>query len=391
MISVSDAVSRVLSLARPLPSESIPLSEGLGRVLAAPVQAELTQPPFHSAAMDGYALRRTDLDGPLRVIGEAAAGRPWTGEAAAGTAVRIFTGAPVPEGYDLVVMQEDVKRETDHIRVIEAQKRDNIRSQGIDFHKGTHFDPRRPLSARDLGLIAAMNIAELRVVRRPRVAIIAGGDELVPPGSTPSPDQIICSNDIAVAAVARLAGAEAECLPIAADSIDSLRDRFSRAAGADLIVTIGGASVGDHDLIAAVTEGLGMQREFYKVAMRPGKPLIAGKIKGSAMLGLPGNPVSSIVCAEIFMRPLLREMVGLPREERLRRGRLGSDLSAEGNRMHFLRAALENVNCEEVVTPFPDQDSARLGLLAEADALLVRPPNDPARKKGTFVEFMRLD
>lgn len=392
MINVDEALSRVLALAGPVAAEEIPLTEAYGRVLAAPVRAGLTQPPFNAAAMDGYALRRTDLGGELQVIGEAAAGRPWTGDASQlQSAVRIFTGAPVPDGYDFVVMQEHVARDGDRIRIIAPQSHDNIRPQGADFHEGSEFDPGRPLTPRDLGLIAAMNAARLRVSRRPRVVILAGGDELVPPGTPPGPGQIVCSNDIAIAAIARQTGADATCLPIAADTLESLRSSFRKAAGADLIVTIGGASVGDHDLIGQITEELGMERSFYKIAMRPGKPLIAGRIGGSAMIGLPGNPVSSMVCAELFIRPLIRRMQGLPKENRIREGRLGRDIDAEGSRQHYLRARIETRGGLDIVTPLGDQDSARLGLMAAADGLLIRPAGDPARKAGETVKFLRLD
>ncbi|MDO5606298.1 MAG: molybdopterin molybdotransferase MoeA [Paracoccus sp. (in: a-proteobacteria)] len=391
MITVDEALSRVLALAGTMPDEEIALNDGLGRVLARPVRARLTQPPFNAAAMDGYAIKISDLDREIQVIGEAAAGRPWQGNPAPGTALRIFTGAPVPNGYDHVVMQEHVARNGDLIRITHPQSHNNIRPQGADFKEGDTFDPKRPLTPRDLGLIAAMNIAVIAVARRPRVVVMAGGDELVPPGSTPGPGQIICSNDITIGAIARQAGAEVECLPIARDTEKSLRDSFARAAGADLIVTIGGASVGDHDLIGRVTESLGMERAFYKIAMRPGKPLIAGRLGHAAMIGLPGNPVSSTVCAELFIRPLLRAMLGLPPENRLREGVLGRDLAAEGDRQHYLRATLSDDRTRPVVTPFGDQDSARLGLLAQADCLILRPAKDPARRAGETVRFLPLD
>lgn len=391
MITVDEALAKVLALAGPVAKEEIALNDGLGRVLTRPVTARLTQPPFDAAAMDGYAIRRADIDHPLRVIGEAAAGKPWQGQPAAGTALRIFTGAPVPAGYDLVVMQEHVTRDGDMIRITSQNSNDNIRPEGADFKKGSSFNPERPLTPRDLALIAAMNVDRIAVARRPRVAIIAGGDELVPPGTAPGPGQIVSSNDIAIAAIARQAGAIADCLPIAEDTLESLLDRFTLAANADLIVTIGGASVGDHDLIGRITEQIGMKRAFYKIAMRPGKPLIAGSIAGSAMLGLPGNPVSAIVCAELFMRPLLRSMQGLPADTRVQEGRLGRDLSPEGDRQHYLRASLRRQGADDIVTPLGDQDSARLGLLAEADALLIRPAGDPARKAGDPVRFIPLD
>ncbi|NHF72243.1 molybdopterin molybdotransferase MoeA [Paracoccus xiamenensis] len=391
MITVDEALQKVLALAGPVQSEEIALADGFGRVLAKPVSARLTQPPFDAAAMDGYAIRQADQKRSLRVIGESAAGRPWDGTAQPGTAIRIFTGAAVPAGYDRVVMQEHVSRDGDEIRVTTAQQHDNIRPQGNDFHEGLTFDPCRRLTARDLGLIAAMNVPHLTVPRRPRVAILPGGDELVPPGTTPGPGQIVSSNDLAIAAIARRAGADVTLLPIAADTEASLRDSLNRAADADLIVTIGGASVGDHDLIGKVTEGVGIERAFYKIAMRPGKPLIAGRIGHSAMIGLPGNPVSSIVCAELFIRPLLHAMQGLPPEERVRLGRLTAPLGPEGDRQHYLRATLAEADGYPQLTPLADQDSARLGLLAQADALLVRPAGDPPREAGDTVAFIALD
>lgn len=391
MITVDEALSRVLALAGPVQAEEIALQDALGRVLAAPVTSRMTQPPFNASAMDGYAIRRADIGKDLQVIGEAGAGQPWNGKAIPESAIRIFTGAPVPDAYDHVIMQENVERDGDIIRISGENANSNIRTEGSDFKKHSEFFPRHPLSPSDLALLAAMNIGRMRVARRPKVAIIAGGDELVPPGTEPGPGQIICSNDIAIAGIARLAGADAQCLPIAADSFESLRERFASAADADLIVTIGGASVGDHDLIGRITEEFGMERAFYKIRMRPGKPLIAGRIGNSAMIGLPGNPVSSIVCSEIFMRPLLRQMQGLAPENRLRTGLLGAKISPEGDRQHYLRASLRRDGEDIVVTPFDNQDSARLVILAKADALMVRPANDPARQAGEKVNYIALD
>ncbi len=390
MISVDDARKLVLALARPAGTEEIALDQGLGRTLANPAVAGLTQPPFNASAMDGYALRSAELPGPLQVIGTAAAGVPYEGGTPPGSAIRIFTGAPVPDGYDRVVMQEIVEREGDRITVRNAGENLNIRPEGNDFKRGFEFLPQRPLRPADLALIAAMNVARITVARRPRVAILAGGDELVPPGTEPAPGQIISSNDIAIAAMAEEAGAAPEILPLARDTEESLRDRFARAAGADLIVTIGGASVGDHDLIAKVAGDLGMERAFYKLAMRPGKPLMAGRIGRSAMLGLPGNPVSAIVCAKLFMQPLIQAMLGLPAGPVLQQGRLAHDLPPEGDRQHYHRARLSAGDDLPLVDPFPDQDSARLWLLAQADALLMRPAHDPARKAGEKVQFLML-
>lgn len=390
MISVDEARDLVLALARDPQPENIAVEMAMGRALLAPAVARLTQPPFDASAMDGYALRDADLPGPLQVIGTAAAGAPYDGPTPVGSAVRIFTGAPVPAGYDRVVMQEHVQREGDRITVTDSSGGKNIRPKGNDFAEGTGFDPARPLRPRDLGLIAAMNVAELTVARRPRVAILAGGDELVPPGAMPGPGQIVSSNDIAVAALAREAGAEVQVLPLARDTLESLHARFAQARDHDLIVTIGGASVGDHDLIGQVAAELGMQRSFYKLAMRPGKPLMAGRIGDTAMLGLPGNPVSAMVCAVLFMQPLIRAMQGLPPGPQLQQAALAHDLPPEGDRQHYLRAELIPGDDRQEIAAFADQDSARLWLLARADALLLRPAHDPARRRGEVVSYIAL-
>lgn len=390
MIPVPEALSRVLALAHAPRPEILPLDRAAGRVLLEPATARLTQPPFDAAAMDGYALRRADGDGPLRVIGEAAAGHPWRGQVQPGSAIRIFTGAPVPEGYDCVAMQENVTRDGDEIRIHTLSPNDNIRLRGNDFAAGDVIAAGRHLGAPDIGLLAAMNVPQVTVAARPRVAIMAGGDELVRPGTDPADGQIICSNDLAIAALAQEAGAEVTILPIARDTEASLRDNFSTAQGSDLIVTIGGASVGDHDLIGKVTGDLGMERAFYKLAMRPGKPLMAGRLGDGAMLGLPGNPVSAIVCGILFMQPLIRRMQGLPARHLTRRARLAHPVRAEGERQHYLRARLSEGDDLPRIDPFGDQDSARLGLMAQADALLIRPAGDPARNAGDVVEYIPL-
>ncbi len=392
MISVDEALARVLALAPAPQAESIRLSDALGRILLEPAIARMTQPPFNAAAMDGYALRNADArpGARLRVIGEAAAGHEWRGEFAPGHAVRIFTGAPVPPGLDRVVMQEDVTREGDEITLQEVRSNLNIRPQGNDFKEGDSLAPGRLLGPADLGLLAAMNLPEVTVARRPRVAIIAGGDELVAPGTRPGPGQIICSNDLAIAGFARQAGADTTIMPTARDTIESLTEVFAQAADSDLIVTIGGASVGDHDLIGKVSQRLGMERAFYKIAMRPGKPLIAGRIGRSAMLGLPGNPVSAMTCGIVFMQPLIWQMQGYALPSRIRKARLRVALPAEGPRQHYQRAKLLPGDELPLIEPYSDQDSARMRLLAEADALLIRPARDPARDAGEIMEYIPL-
>ncbi|SDL35484.1 gephyrin-like molybdotransferase Glp [Paracoccus chinensis] len=391
LLSVDQALQMVLGLAHPPRAEDVDIHDALGRVLMRDALSTLTQPPFDAAAMDGYALRSADLPGPLRIVGEAAAGRPWPGTLGPGEALRIFTGAPVPAGADRVVMQEDTARDGNSVTVTGKVGRTHIRPRGNDFAEGEAVPAGRKLSAVDLALLAAMNVPRVTVARAPRVAVLAGGDELVRPGEVPGPGQIISSNDIAVAALARAAGAEAHILPLARDSEESLRAAFDEARGADLVVTIGGASVGDHDLIGRVAAGLGMDRAFHRIAMRPGKPLMAGRLGDSAILGLPGNPVSAIVTAVLFMQPLIRRMQGQAEAAApLGHGILGRSLPPEGDRQHYLRARLGEDERGTVVEPFEDQDSARLKLMAEADALLVRPAGDPAREIGSRVCYIPL-
>lgn len=390
MISVEDALAKVLALTSSPSGETARLEDAAGRVLLEPAIARMTQPPFNSAAMDGYAYRAADQGQRLRVIGEAAAGHPWRGDASAGTAIRIFTGAPVPNGFDRVEMQENTERDGDDVIITAPSDSDHIRLRGCDFAEGDRLEPGQILTPAKIGLLAAMNIPEVIVAKRPKVVVLAGGDELIRPGTTPKDGQIISSNDLAIAAMAREVGAEAEILPIAQDTEASLRESFAHAQNADLIVTIGGASVGDHDLVGKIAAELGMDRAFYKIAMRPGKPLMAGKIGETAMIGLPGNPVSAIICAKIFMQPLLRRMQGLTQLEQIYRARLAVDMIQEGPRQHYLRAKLTPDGELPLITPFSNQDSSLLSVLSQADALLIRPAHDGPRKAGEIVEFLSL-
>ncbi|MCG6111046.1 MAG: molybdopterin molybdotransferase MoeA [Paracoccus sp.] len=390
MISVEQALAHVLALAPAPRPETVALEHAHGRVLLEPAVAAMTQPPFDASAMDGYAMRRADPPGPLDVIGTSAAGHPWAGEARPGTAIRIFTGAPVPAGFDHVELQENILREGDRITVQTRSTGSNIRTRGNDFATGDRVEPGRILGAAQIGLLAAMNVAQVTVARAPQVVILAGGDELVPPGTTPAPGQIISSNDLALAALAREVGAVPRILPIARDTPDSLRDSFRAAEGADLLVTIGGASVGDHDLVSGIANEQGIVQSFYKVALRPGKPLMAGRMGAGVMLGLPGNPVSAMVCGILFMQPLIRAILGLQPGPLIRTALLGRDLPAEGPRQHYLRASLDGEGDLPRITPFDDQDSARLTVMSDADALLIRPPEDPARQADDRVSYIPL-
>lgn len=392
MISVEEALARVLALATPLAAETVPLAEAAGRWMCAPATARRDQPPFAASAMDGYAVAGDPQAGEsFAVIGEAGAGHGFAGTLAAGQALRIFTGAPVPDGATRVIIQEDVTTTGDRITLnVAAGSNANIRPIGNDFRIGDTLSPRL-LRPSDLALLAAMNIPQVPVTRRPAVALIATGDELVMPGETPGPDQIIASNSFALKAMAEAAGAEARLLPIARDTEADLRTVFDLAADADLIVTIGGASVGDHDLVGRVAQSLGLERAFYKIAMRPGKPLMAGRLRGVPMLGLPGNPVSAIVCGYLFLLPLIRAMLGDPAPApRTRRAVLSEPVGPTGPRTHYMRATVVPGSGVPQITPFTRQDSALLSVLTQSNALLIRPLGDGARAAGEEVDYLPL-
>lgn len=388
MISVDQALAHVFDLVTSLDAETVPLRQAAGRVLAKPVVAARSQPPFRASVMDGYAVRNSDLPGPLSVIGESAAGHRFDGSICQGQAARIFTGAPLPDGADRVVIQEDVTRDGDTIRLNEnADTKTYIRDIGADFREGALIEAPRILTASDVALIASMNVADVSVTRRPKIALLATGDELVMPGETPSPAQIIASNTFGLAAMIEAEGAVAQVLPIARDTETSLEAALELTNGSDLLVTIGGASVGDHDLVGKVALKRGMERSFYKVAMRPGKPLMAGRLDGIAMIGLPGNPVSSMVCGHIFLRPAIRAMQGLGAHKlHSKTAQLAAPLGKNGPREHYMRARFE----EGTLTVADRQDSALLTVLASANALIKRPPNDPARETGETVAFIDL-
>ena len=390
MIPVDEALDRLFALVAPTETEMVPLAQSSGRVLAREVQARRDQPPFAASAMDGYAVPGGEVRPGARfaVIGEAAAGRRFDGTVGPGQAVRIFTGAPVPEGADRVVIQEDVTAEGATITLGgNLDEGSNIRPAGGDFRIGDRISAPRRLRPQDVALAAAMNHPVLPVARRPVVALISNGDELVMPGETPGPDQIVASNTFGIKALLEAEGATVRILPAARDTAASLRLAFSLAASADLMVTIGGASVGDHDLVGRVAGELGMERAFYKVAMRPGKPLMAGRISGVPMIGLPGNPVSAMVCGHVFLRPVIRAMLGLgagplaPSQMRL-----ATDVAANGPRLHYMRAEVT----DQGLRPFASQDSALLSVLARADAFVIRPVDAPAASEGDTVPCLLL-
>lgn len=389
MITVEEALSRCLALAAPLSAETVPLAEAAGRWMCAPALATRDQPPFPASAMDGYAVQgNPGPDDNFLVIGEAGAGHAFEGMVGPGQAVRIFTGAPVPQGATRVIIQEDVVRLDDRILLKDGlDTATHIRPQGQDFRAGDGLSPRR-LRPNDLALLAAMNIPAVQATRKPVVAIIATGDELVMPGENPRPDQIIASNSFALKAMVKAEGGHARLLPIARDNEAELKTVLDLAEGADLIVTIGGASVGDHDLVGKVA---GLEHSFWKLALRPGKPLMAGRLNGVPMLGLPGNPVSAIVCGHLFLAPMIRAMLGQPdAAPQPRKARLTVDLPPNGPRAHYMRARLTQTDGLPDIAPFDRQDSALLSILGQADALLIRPIDAPACRAGDTVPYLPL-
>ena len=399
LMPVTEALSAVLAGAEPLPEEMVALDAAHHRVLARDVAALRTQPPQAMSAMDGYAVRSADASSVaarLRVIGEVAAGRPFERTVGKGEAARIFTGGVIPEGADAVIIQEDTVVEGGGITITEtAVAGRHIRPAGVDFREGDVLLARRTrLTDRDLSLAAGMNHAELPVYRRPKIAILATGDELVMPGSSPGPGQIVYSNGYALRALARQEGAETVDLGIAADTVEAtkLGIRRARDSGADILITTGGASVGDHDLVKRSLEAEGVTMAFWRIAMRPGKPMMHGRLGAMRVIGLPGNPVSSYVCGFLFLVPLIRALSGRAvihhaRETAL----LGRDVAANDRREDYLRARLE-VRADGVLTatPVDHQDSSLLGNLAAARALVIRAPFAPAAMAGSACDILRL-
>ena len=402
MISVEEALARVLvSAAPPLDEERVALQAGFGRVLARDLVALRTQPPFPNSAMDGYAVRAADcasVPATLRVIGESSAGHAFDGVVGPGEASRIFTGAPMPRGTDAIVVQEDVRRENDLIILSAAAAHgDNLRPAGLDFFEGEALlQAGCRLTPRDVALAAAANHTDLPVRRRPRVAILATGDELVPPGGTLGPSQIIASNNFAVAGVVEACGGVAIDLGIAVDTMSSLDMAIRRARDveADVLVTLGGASVGDHDLVQKALVAAGMELGFWRIAMRPGKPLMHGRLGGMRVLGLPGNPTSSMVCAILFLRPLLLALQGQTDAgaDASEPGRLAVDLPANGPRQDYMRAALRHDGDGILLaTPAESQDSSLVKTMARAEGLVVRAPRAAAAKAGDACRIIAFE
>ncbi|MEC7207438.1 MAG: molybdopterin molybdotransferase MoeA [Pseudomonadota bacterium] len=391
MISVTEALEKLFLIAKVTPVETVELKKCLGRVLAKPLESTRSNPPFPSSAMDGYAIHKANLKSgaEFKVIGESAAGHSYPKKINKNEAVRIFTGSRVPDGANLVLMQEDVEADKKFIIVKENfDKKSNIRLEGSDFSKGYKVKTPLILGAKEISLLAAMNFAHLSVRKKPTVAIISTGDELVFPGESPKPDQIIASNAYGIAALCKECGAEPRILPIAQDNLKSIEYIIGLAQDADLIITIGGASVGKYDLINEATNNFGVDKSFHKVAMRPGKPLMAGKINETAFVGLPGNPVSALVCGYVFVRPLIQAMLGLEKKSAPRLiAPCGTSLPRNGPREHYMRAVLLPNGYLE---PVENQDSARLALLCDSDALLIRAAHAEAIPAKTQCEYIKI-
>ncbi|TIX89084.1 gephyrin-like molybdotransferase Glp [Rhizobium sp. P44RR-XXIV] len=400
LLPVAEAQARLLNSATPLHRiESVPLDMAEGRVLAKDLAARLTQPPFDASAMDGYALRFEDAATPgseLQLIGASAAGHAFEGTLGKGETVRIFTGAPVPAGVDSVLLQEDAERlEGDRIRTTYAlRKGQHIRPRGQDFIEGEVVLPvGTVMDFSRLTVAAGMNHPALDVYRRPLVAILATGDELVVPGSLPGPSQIIASNTFGIAALARSAGAHVLDLGIVPDNSDEITAAIGRAqvAKADIIVTLGGASVGDHDLVQATLIAAGMQLDFWRIAMRPGKPLMVGSLGETHVLGLPGNPVSSLVCGVLFLEPLIRKLASLPPVKRESVARAAIPFAANDQRQDYVRATLTKAaDGDWLAKPFSKQDSSMMKIFSRADCLVVRPVHAPALEAGSPTQVILL-
>jgi molybdopterin molybdotransferase len=395
VISVEEALSRLLAPLEKLPLEQISIVDAIGRVLAEDLAARRTQPPFAVSAMDGYAVRAEDLAAvptELRIVAEVPAGAGFGGHVGPGEAARIFTGAPMPAGTDTIVIQEDTEREGDRVRVLEgAAPGRYVRREGLDFGEGdVLLRAGKRLTARDIGLAAAMNRPWLFVHRRPHVGILSTGDEIVMPGDPIGPHQIVSSNSLSLSAFAAACGGIPVSVGNAPDDPAALRQVAAATRGVDLLVTTGGASVGEHDLVRDVLGADGLELDFWQIAMRPGKPLMVGRYRGTPMVGLPGNPVSTLVCALLFLRPALDRLSGaVSAEEAAPIARLGTALPENDRRQDYLRSRLARAADGALeVFPFEVQDSSMMRLLSEADCLVVRPPHAPAIAAGATVPIV---
>lgn len=396
MISVDEAVTRISTAFRTVESEMVPLSAAVGRVLAEKMVARCSQPPEPVSSMDGYAVRASDVrqaGSRLKIVGAAPAGHPFRGTVQMGEAVRIFTGAVVPEGADSIVIQEDTIADGGNVTCnVPAIRSRHIRVEGLDFKRGDVVaEAGRRLTPRDLSLFAAADIPDLPVRRRPRVAFAATGDELSRPGERRRPGGIVASSGYGLSALIEHWGGEPTDLGILPDTIDAISGIANGVGAADLVLTLGGASVGDHDLVQRALGPEGFALDFWKIAMRPGKPLIFGRLKDTPLIGLPGNPVSTLVCAILFVQPAVNAMLGAPSRQHLASAQVSRPLPANDARQDYLRAEMTFRGDEVLVEPFAIQDSSMLGTLAKSNCLIVREPHAPAVPAGGRVRVLLLD
>jgi molybdopterin molybdotransferase len=395
MISVEEAVARITKAFAPLPSEAVPIAQAAGRVLAQDAIARVDQPPAPMSAMDGYAVRASEAaaGAALQIIGEAPAGRPYGGRLGPGEAVRIFTGGVVPEGADAVVIQEDTEASGSRVTIKEAPRPgENVRSHGLDFRAGEKLLARgRRLSPRDIALLAAADLPLVPVTRKPRIALVATGDELSRPGESRKPGGIVASSTYALQAMVRAWGGEAVDIGILPDRPEAFARLPEATRDTELIVTQGGASVGDHDLVQSALKPHGFALDFWRIAMRPGKPLIFGRLRDTPFVGLPGNPVSAMVCAILFIQPAIAAMLGMAYRPATAAARLASPLRANGRRQDYIRARLMRQGGVLSAEPFALQDSSLQKIFAEANGLIIRMPDAPAANAGDEVEVLLLD
>ncbi len=397
LLPVEKAKKQILKGVKTTGAEMINVSAASGRVLTKDMKAKRNQPPFAASAMDGYAVKATDIvttPAELSVIGEAPAGRQFSGTVKKGEAVRIFTGAPVPRGADTVIMQENTSRNGDSVRIRQSAALGNfVRPSGLDFRKNdVVLTTNTKLNARNIGLCAAMNYAKVPVRRKPVVAILATGDELVEPGGKLASDQIVSSNSVALAAAISAFGGMPVDIGIVGDDLKKIERAIGKASKADILITIGGASVGDHDLIGPAFANLGIKLNFWKIAMRPGKPLIFATKGKQRILGLPGNPVSALVCARIFLKPLIEKMLGVATPDETNTAKLTTALPENDIRQDYIRAKLSRDDRGQMlVTPFSTQDSSMQKTFARSDALIIRAPHAERARKGTTVPYLPVE
>jgi molybdopterin molybdotransferase len=394
LLPVDEALARILAKVKIMSVESLPLADCMDRILAADVKASRDQPPFLSSAMDGYAIRFVDQNKSLKLVGVAAAGHAFNGIVKSGQAVRILTGAPLPKGADTIVIQENTRITGHVLHALETTPvGKNIRAKGLDFKSGDVLLPAgTKINARDIGLAAAGNAPKLRVRRKPRLVLFTTGDELVLPGQKPRADQIISSNSHAIDAMAKAWGAEVVNLGIIPDTLQATISAINKAGNADILITTGGASVGDHDYVQEALKASGIKIGFWKIALRPGKPLMFGRKGKLRVLGLPGNPVSALVCARIFLKPLIAAMQGNSTDESIVQAQLGTSLPANDSRRDYMRATLTlAANGSRTATAYGKQDSSMQRTLRNAGCLIIREPNAPELAVGEVVSVLLLD